>query len=203
MSEEKEIIEEKRYEVSSEKYPTARWFVVQTQSNTEKKATNNLLEAIKLQNAEEKIIDIFLPIIETVEMRAGQKRKVSKKLYAGYIFVFAVMDDEVFTIIKNTERVIGFPSKNPSRQLPLAMPTKEVQAVIDSVDLNKIKESSKFAFVEGVPVRVVNSQLAFHDMVGTIKTCNPERGKAKIEVLIFGRETEVEVPLDSLEVCKD
>jgi transcriptional antiterminator NusG len=203
MTEEKVINEEKRYEVSSEKYPAARWFVVQTQSNTEKKATNNLLEAIKLQNAEERILEVFLPIVETVEMRAGQKRKVSRKPFAGYIFVFAIMDDEVFTIIKNTERVIGFPSKNASRPLPLPMPKKEVQSVIDAVDLNKIKEKGKFAFVEGVPVRVVNSELAFHDMVGTIKTCNPERGKAKIEVLIFGRETEVEVPLDSLEVCKD
>lgn len=203
MTEEKDIVEEKTYEVRSEKYPDARWFVVQAQSNCEKKASLNLFEEIKLNNAEDRILEVFNPIIESIEMRAGQKRKVSTKPFAGYIFVLAVMDSDVFTIIKNTSRIIGFPSKNAARPLPLPMPSKEVQSVIDTVDKSKIKENNKLSFMEGVIVRVVNPELAFNDMTGRVKSCNNERGKAKIEISIFGRETEVEVPLDSLEICKD
>jgi transcriptional antiterminator NusG len=203
MTEENKEVVEKKYTATSESHPDAKWFVVQTQSNTEKKAKSNLLEEIKLKNLEDRILEVFHPIIESVEMKAGQKRKVSTKPFSGYIFVFAIMDAEVCNIIKNTQRIIGFPSKTAARPLPLRMSTKEIQSVIDTVDKNKIEEKNKFSFIEGATVKVINSELAFYDMVGRIKTCNEYRGKAKIEISIFGRETEVEVPLDSIEVYKE
>jgi transcriptional antiterminator NusG len=191
---------QRTFETKSEKYPAARWYVIQTQSNCEKKVCQNLEEAIIRQEAQEQILDIFNPIVESVALVNGQKKKRSTKPFAGYVFVFAVMDNEVFNIIKQTQRVIGFPSKSAGRPLPFAMPTKEIEKVIAVVDSQLAQEGSRFQFVEGVSVKIVNETLAFNGMVGIIKSCNNERGKAKIEIQIFDRPTEVEVATDSLEV---
>jgi len=201
MKEDKSVVAEKQYHAKNDKYPDAKWYVVQTQSNTEKKATVNLLEAIKLKGFEEKIIEVFYPVVETIEMKSGKKRKVITKPFAGYIFVFAVMDDEVFTIIKNTHRIVGFPSKNPTRPLPLHMSTKEIESVINAVRIYKDAADNKFNFSVGDMVRVSNPELAFYDMIGKVLSYNAERGKAKVEMSVFGRGTEIEVPLDSIVLC--
>lgn len=191
---------EKKYVISSEKHPDARWYVVQTQSNTEKKATNNLMEEIKLRNLEDKILEVFNPTIEVVELKVGKKRKVSKRPFSGYIFIFAIMDDVVCNAVQNTDRIVSFPSKGASRTLPLRMSVKDIQAVFDAVDIEKIKDVDKFKFAEGVMVTIINPEIAFHGMVGKIIECDADKNKAKLEVSIFGRGTEIEVPMDSIEI---
>ncbi len=204
MSEETKVEqEEKKYEIRSEKYPEARWYIIQTQSNCEKKVTQNLNEAVIRKEAEEKILEIFNPMIESTELKNGKKRKKLTKPFAGYVFVFAVMDSEVFNIIKQTERVVGFPSKNPARPLPYAMPNKEIEKVLDIIDGQKEKEENRFLFVEGVTVKVVDQTMAFSGMTGVVKSCNNARKEAKIEISIFGRPTEIDVPLQALEVYNE
>lgn len=202
MSEETKI-ESKTYEVKSERYPEARWYVVQTQSNCEKKVTQNLAEAIIRKEAQEKILEVFNPMIESIELKDGKKKKKFTKPFPGYVFVFAVMDSEVFNIIKQTERVVGFPSKNPAKSLPYAMPSKEIEKVLATVEGQKEKEENKYQFVEGVTVKVVDQTSAFKDMTGIVKSCNNARGEAKIEISIFGRPTEVDVKLEWLQVYNE
>lgn len=203
MTEQAILLNEENYVVRDESNPNMRWYIVQTQSNCENKVKENLKEAIKRNDVEDKIKQIFNPIIESTAMKAGKKRVVKTKPFPGYVFVFAEMDDSIFNIIKHTQRVLGFAGTKASNQLlPMPMPDKEVKNILNIIDAEKEKEQSKYAFPEGVYVTIKNESSPFNGFNGKIVKCNNDKGSAKISIEIFNKPTDVEIPISDLVVTE-
>lgn len=204
MTETNNVLSEEKYVVRDENNPDMRWYIVQTQSNCENKVKENLLEAVKRKGFEDKIRHVFNPVIESTTMKAGKKKVVKTKPFPSYVFVFAQMDDEVFNVIRHTERVLGFAgTKSATQVLPRPMPDKEVKNILNILDVQKEKEQSKYTFAEGVYVTIKNENSPFNGFNGKIVKCNNEKGSAKISIEIFNKPTDVEVPVADLIVAEE
>jgi len=170
-----------------------RWYVVHTYSGFENKVRQSILERARAQGLEEKIEEVVVPTRDVVELKKGKRRKVSKKVFPGYILVKMVLDDETWYLIKNTPRVTGFLGSEKS---PTPVPDEEVEAVVKR--LAKAGAKSDKEFVKGDYVKVVDGP--FENFTGVVDEVNPEKQKIKVMVSIFGRSTPVE--LDYLQVEK-
>ncbi len=168
-----------------------RWYIVHTYSGYEERVKRALEQRIKFMDAEDKIFKIIIPTEEEIEIRGGQRRTVTKKVFPGYVLVQMKMDDESWNVVRNTPGITGFVG---SGNKPTALDEREVEAI-----LKQMAEGSpqvKVGFRKGDSVRVVDGP--FTDFVGVVDEINVARGKVKVLLTLFGRETSVE--LDFLQV---
>jgi transcriptional antiterminator NusG len=150
-----------------------------------------LEQRIKFMDAEDKIFQIVIPTEEEIEVKGGQRRKVTKKVFPGYVLVQMKMDDESWNVVRNTPGITGFVGSG-SKPTPLS------DAEVESI-LKQMKEGVprvKVGFRKGDSVRVVDGPFA--DFVGVVDEINEAKGKVKVLLTLFGRETSVE--LDFLQV---
>ncbi|KGQ22247.1 transcription termination/antitermination protein NusG [Thermus filiformis] len=179
------------------------WYAVHTYVGQEEKAKANLEKRIRAFGMEDKIYQVLIPTEEVVELREGGKKEVvRRKLFPGYLFVQADLGDgeelnEAYEVIRGTPGVTGFVG-TATRPVPLS--PDEVRHLLEVSGLLGKKEAPKaqVSFREGDTVRVVSGPFA--DFTGTVTEISPERGKVKVMVTIFGRETPVE--LDFSQVVK-
>lgn len=169
------------------------WYVVHTYSGYEERVRKNLEQRIKLMDTAEEIGQVIVPTEEEVEVRSGQKRTVTKKILPGYVLVQMKMSDSSWNIVRNTPGVTGFVGSG-SRPVPLR--EAEVGQILKqmSAEAPKIKVS----FKAGQSVRVTDGP--FTDFVGVVDEISPGKGKVKVLLSLFGRDTPVE--LDFLQVEK-
>ncbi len=170
---------------------TKRWYIVHTYSGYEEKVKRSLEQRIKTMDAEDKIFQVVIPTEDEIEIRGGQRRTVTKKIFPGYVLVEMKMDDESWQVVRNTPGVTGFVGGG-NKPTPLA--DDEVKAI-----LRQMQDGSpqvKVGFRKGENVRVVDGP--FTDFIGTVDEINMGKGKVKVLLSLFGRETSVE--LDFLQV---
>lgn len=170
-----------------------QWYIVHTYSGYEERAKRSLKQRIKFMDAEDKIFQIIIPTEDEIEIRSGQRRTVTKKIFPGYVLVQMKMDDASWNVVRNTPGITGFVSSG-SKPTPIA--EEEVNAI-----LKQMVEGSpqvKVGFRKGESVRVVDGP--FTDFVGVVDEINTGKGKVKVLLTLFGRETSVE--LDFLQVEK-
>jgi transcriptional antiterminator NusG len=170
---------------------TQRWYIVHTYSGYEEKVKRSLEQRIKTMDAEDKIFQVVIPTEDEIEIRGGQRRTVTKKIFPGYVLVEMKMDDESWQVVRNTPGVTGFVGGG-NKPTPLA--DDEVKAI-----LRQMQDGSpqvKVGFRKGENVRVVDGP--FTDFIGTVDEINMGKGKVKVLLSLFGRETSVE--LDFLQV---
>ena len=168
-----------------------RWYIVHTYSGYEEKVKRSLEQRIKTMDAEDKIFQVVIPTEDEIEIRGGQRRTVTKKIFPGYVLVEMKMDDESWQVVRNTPGVTGFVGGG-NKPTPLA--EDEVKAI-----LRQMQDGSpqvKVGFRKGENVRVVDGP--FSDFIGTVDEINIGKGKVKVLLSLFGRETSVE--LDFLQV---
>ena len=168
-----------------------RWYIVHTYSGYEEKVKRSLEQRIKTMDAEDKIFQVVIPTEDEIEIRGGQRRTVTKKIFPGYVLVEMKMDDESWQVVRNTPGVTGFVGGG-NKPTPLA--EDEVKAI-----LKQMQDGSpqvKVGFRKGENVRVVDGP--FTDFIGTVDEINMGKGKVKVLLSLFGRETSVE--LDFLQV---
>lgn len=168
-----------------------RWYIVHTYSGYEEKVKKSLEQRIKTMDAEDKIFQVVIPTEDEIEIRGGQRRTVTKKIFPGYVLVEMKMDDESWQVVRNTPGVTGFVGGG-NKPTPLA--EDEVKAI-----LKQMQDGSpqvKVGFRKGESVRVVDGP--FTDFIGTVDEINMGKGKVKVMLSLFGRETSVE--LDFLQV---
>jgi transcriptional antiterminator NusG len=168
-----------------------RWYIVHTYSGYEERVKKALEQRIKFMDAEDKIFQIVIPTEEEIEVKGGQRRKVTKKVFPGYVLVQMKMDDESWNVVRNTPGITGFVGSG-SKPTPLS------DAEVESI-LKQMKEGVprvKVGFRKGDSVRVVDGPFA--DFVGVVDEINEAKGKVKVLLTLFGRETSVE--LDFLQV---
>jgi transcriptional antiterminator NusG len=170
-----------------------KWFVIHTYSGHEERVRTNLEQRIKLMDGGEQISEIVVPTEDEVEVRSGQRRTVARKILPGYVLVKMELSDQSWNIVRNTPGVTGFVGSG-SRPVPLR--EKEVDQIIKQMEAEAPKV--KVGFKPGQSVRVIDGP--FTDFVGTVDEIIAEKGKVKVFLSLFGRETVVE--LDFLQVEK-
>ena len=174
-----------------------KWFVVHTYSNFEGKAKKSLEDKIKLEGLQEFFGDILVPTEQVVEMRDGQKRTTRRKTMPGYILVQMLMNDRTWHLVKNTPKVTGFVGAAANEQPP-PISDAEVTRLTTQISEGTLKPKPRVQFSDGDTVRVIDGPFA--NFNGTVEEVNPEKGRVKVLVSIFGRATPVE--LDFMQVEK-
>ena len=169
------------------------WFVIHTYSGHEERVKKNLEQRMKLMEAGDEVSQVIIPTEEEVEVRSGQRRTVAKKTLPGYILIQMKMSDQSWNVVHNTPGVTGFVG-GASRPVPLK--EEEVEQILKQMTAAAPKV--KIGFKPGQSVRVTNGP--FTDFVGIVDELITGKGKIKVLLTLFGRETPVE--LDFLQVEK-
>jgi transcriptional antiterminator NusG len=173
------------------------WYIVQTYSGYENKVSTNLEQRIKTMDVGDRIFRIVIPTENEIEIREGQRKTVSKKLFPGYVFVQMVMDDAAWYVVRNTPGVTGFAgASTDERARPTALADDEVNRILREMDTAPARINIGFA--AGESVRVIDGPFA--DFVGPVDEINLDKGKVRVMLSMFGRDTPVE--LDFLQVEK-
>lgn len=171
----------------------AKWYVVHTQSGFEAKSKESLEQRIKSLGYEDRIFDIVIPMRDVVTIKKGKKKNVKEKVFPGYLLVKMVFDDNTWLVVRTTQGITGFVGAGNK---PTPISEKEVEAIKKFVEQEQPKFKAKFSVGEAVKV----TDGPFSDFIGTIESIDDAKGKVKVLVSIFGRETPVE--LDFLQVTK-
>ncbi len=170
-----------------------KWYVLHSQTGHENRVKNNLEQRINSLGVQDKIFDIIVPTREIVVIKKGKKTKQKEKVFPGYIFVRMELDDESWLVVRTTEGVTGFIGAGLK---PTPISDKEVQAIMRFVQQEQPKFKTKFSVGEAVKI----TEGPFTDFLGSVETIDEEKGKVRVLVSIFDRETPVE--LDFLQVKK-
>ena len=169
-----------------------KWYVVHTQSGYENKVQGNLAQRTKAMNKEDYIHEVVIPLENVVEFKQGKRVEGQKKMFPGYILVRARMNDEVWSVIRNTPGITGFVGAGNK---PTPLPRKEVENFlgvnIDGEGQPIKRAKPRMGYEEGETVRVKEGPFA--DFSGEIIEINEDQLKLKVLVNIFGRETPVEL----------
>lgn len=168
---------------------TKKWYIVRTATGREESVRTAILEYIKIRNVTDKFGDILVPTEEVLEMRNGKKRRVSRKIFPGYVFVEMDMDDDLWHVIRQVSGVAGFVGGTSSKPSPLS--PQELENIRQRVQEGTDKPKPKVLFEPGEVVRIISGPFA--DFDGTVEEVNFEKNKLKVLVSIFGRSTPVEL----------
>jgi transcriptional antiterminator NusG len=185
--ESEEAAEERRRKMAG-----AAWYVVHSYSGYENKVKKNLEQRIESMGMQDKIFEVVVPTEEEVELRDGQRHITERRIYPGYILVHMIMTDESWYVVRNTPDVTGFVSGEGSKPTPLR--DDEVEKIMKRMEAEAPK--IKVSFRAGEKVRIIEGP--FEDFMGTVDDINTEKGKVRVLVAFFGRETPIE--LDFLQV---
>jgi len=169
------------------------WFVVHTYSGYEERVRKNMEQRIKSMDANADISEVVIPTEEEIEVKNGQRRTVTKKILPGYILVQMNLNDFSWSIVRNTPGVTGFVT---SGNKPVPLEEEEVNRIMKQMEAEAPRV--KVGFRQGQSVRVIDGP--FIDFIGTVDEIDTDKGKVKVLLSLFGRETPVE--LDFLQVEK-
>ena len=175
-----------------------RWYIVHTYSGQEDKVQKNLNQRIETMDVKDRILEIIVPTEVEVEIKDGERVEVEKKMYAGYLLVNMFMDDESWYIVRNTPGVTGFISAEDStenRSKPVPLEQHEVDRIISRMKSEAPRV--KIGFETGDGVRIKDGP--FVDFMGTVDEVFLDRGKVRVHVSFFGRETPVALDFLQLE----
>ena len=172
-----------------------RWYVVHTYAGYEDRVRKNLEHRIESMDASDEIFEVMVPTEDEIDIREGQRRTVSKKVFPGYILVNMNLTDNSWHVVRNTPGVTGFVSSgDPPRPAPLD--DAEVNGIVKQMEAEAPRV--KVGLDKGQRIRIIDGP--FTDFIGVVDELYPEKGKIKVLVSFFGRDTGVE--LDFLQVEK-
>jgi transcriptional antiterminator NusG len=170
-----------------------QWFIIQTLSGQENKVKDSIEKRVKTDEMQDFVKEVLVPMEKVVEVRNQKKTVSSRKLWPGYVFVDMVLLDESNQVIekpwyfiKETQGVIGFLSEPPQ-----PTPTEEVEQIKNQISQSEETEKPKVNFAVGETIKINNGP--FLNFSGVIEEIDPTRGKLKVTVNIFGRNTPVEL----------
>ena len=171
-----------------------QWFVLHTYSGYENKVKKTIETRVDSLDLGDRVHEIIVPTQEEIEIKNGQRQTVLRKVFPGYVLVRMELDDETWYTLRNTPGVTGFVSVNNK---PVPLEETKVQAIMKGMTAEVPKV--KMSFQLGDTVRITDGPFA--DFRGEIDEINNERGKIRVLVSFFGRETPVE--LDFLQAEKE
>ncbi len=171
----------------------ANWYVCHTTSGHEARVAETLRQRVETMGLIENVLELLVPTQDRVVIKGGKKSTIKEKIFPGYLLVKMVMDDSTWLAVRTTPGITGFvgAGNNPS---PLTK--KEVADIQKFVSTPAKRFKTRFS--QGEAVKITDGP--FSDFLGTIQEIDEEKGKVKVLVSIFGRETPVE--LDLLQITK-
>ena len=185
--------------LETEEESLPQWFIVHTYSGQEDLVEKNLNLRIQSLDMQDRIFQVVVPTEEEVIFKDGQRRSERRKLFPGYILVQMHMDDESWYVVRNTPGVTGFVSTEDEKDTrPRPVPLEDSQ--LESI-LNKVESGAPRIVIglgRGDTVRI--NEGPFVDFIGSVNDVDEAKGKVRVMVSFFGRETPVE--LDFLQVEK-
>ncbi|MBO5412705.1 MAG: transcription termination/antitermination protein NusG [Clostridia bacterium] len=165
-----------------------RWYVVHTYSGYENKVKTDLEKTVKNRELEDFFFDIVVPLEEQIEIKDGKRKTNLKKVFPGYVLIKMIVTEESWYIVRNTRGVTGFVGSGTD---PIPLTTEEIRNMgfeVASVNVDYDVDDS---------VKVVNGPLT--GFIGTVQEINKDKGKVKVLVSMFGRETPVELDFAQVE----
>lgn len=170
-----------------------RWYAIHTYSGYEENVKTNLEQRIETMDMEDKIFGVLVPKEKKIKIKNGKRKVIEEKIFPGYVLVEMIVTDDSWYVVRNTPNVTGFIGAG-------TIPTPVAQAEMDALQKRMGVEEPEYTLdVEvGSPVTIVDGP--FKNQEGKVANIDPERGKIKVLVSLFGRETPVE--LDFLQVKK-
>ena len=170
-----------------------KWYVIHTYSGHEERVKKNLEQRVKFMDSGAEILQVVIPTEDEIEVRGGRRRTVTKKILPGYVLVQMKMDENTWSVVRNTPGVTGFVG---SGNTPTPLQEKEVGEILKQMSAEAPKV--KVGFRKGQSVRVTDGP--FIDFVGVVDEINMAKGKVKVLLSLFGQDTPVE--LDFLQIDK-
>ena len=170
-----------------------RWYVIHTYSGYEENVAHNLRQRIESMGMEDKIFNILIPTEKKIKIKNGKRKVVTEKIFPGYVLVEMIVTDDSWYVVRNTPNVTGFIGSGTT---PIPISEKEMEELKKRMGQEEPK--FKIDFTVGEPVKIIDGP--FKNFEGKVSEIDEERGKVKVLVSMFGRETPVE--LDSLQVKK-
>jgi transcriptional antiterminator NusG len=172
---------------------TKQWYAIHTYAGYEEQAAEQIRQRIAGVDMADKIFDVIVPREKTIVIKNGKKKTVDQLIFQGYIMVQMKLDDEAWFIIRNTPGVTGFVGSGTE---PTPVSEKEIKAIKKRMGAEEAKHEIDFQI--GEVVNVIDGPFKGFD--GTVDSIDPIKGKIKVLVSMFGRDTSVE--LDDLQIKK-
>jgi len=192
-AEEDPALKERRRALKALKEAPGKWYVLHTYSGYEDAVADSLRQRIESLNMQDKIFDVLVPKENQIEIKQGRRRTVEKKIFPGYVLVNMNVTEDSWYVVRNTPSVTGFIG---SGNVPVPITQEEVQKIAERMALEEPKY--KIDLRKGDLVHINDGPFKNYD--GTVSDVDEAKGKVKVLVSIFGRETPVE--LDFLQVKK-
>ncbi|MBU4331769.1 transcription termination/antitermination protein NusG [Patescibacteria group bacterium] len=170
-----------------------RWYILHTYSGYEENVSYNLHQRIESMDMEDKIFDILVPTERRIKIKNGKRRVVEEKIFPGYVLVEMIVTDDSWYVVRNTPNVTGFVGSGTT---PTPVSEVEIKAIQKRMGVEEPKY--KIDVSPGSPVKIIDGP--FKTFEGKVSNIDEARGKVKVLVSMFGRETPVE--LDFLQVKK-
>ncbi|MGB9598363.1 MAG: transcription termination/antitermination protein NusG [Minisyncoccales bacterium] len=178
-----------KQELSKEK----KWYVIHTYAGYEERVAEDLKQRVKSFKMEDKIFNVIVPKEKKIKIRAGKRYVVEEKIYPGYVLVEMIVTDESWYVVRNTPHVTGFVGAGIR---PFAVSQPEIERVLEK--LKEREPEYKFDLKKGDLVKIIDG--SFKDFEGKVDDIDEKKGKIRVWVNFFGRDTSVE--LDFLQVRK-
>ncbi|MFC1711562.1 transcription termination/antitermination protein NusG [Patescibacteria group bacterium] len=179
--------------IHKSKDENAKWFVVHTYSGHENKVAHALKQRVESMSLTDKVLELLVPTQNKIRISKGKKQNVAEKIFPGYLLVKMVLTDNSWLAVRTTPGVTGFVGVGNK---PTPLPANEVKTILQFMKMEAPKY--KAAFSVGEAVKIIEGPFA--DFLGTVEHIDEEKGKVRVLVSIFGRETPVE--LDLLQTSK-
>jgi transcription termination/antitermination protein NusG len=172
---------------------TRAWYAIHTYAGYENAVVRNLKQRIESLGMQDRIFNVLVPTEKKIKIKRGKRVEEDEKIYPGYVLVDMVVTDDSWYVVRNTPRVTGFVGTGVH---PVPLSEEELAGLFSRMDKGTIKHD--IALEPGDAVSIVDGP--FKELEGKVSEVDAERGKVKVLVSMFGRETPVE--LDFLQVQK-
>lgn len=170
------------------------WYAIHTYAGYENAVERNLRQRIESLGVEDLIFDVLVPVEKVIKIKHGKRVESLERIYPGYVLVDMIVTEESWFIVRNTPRVTGFIGAGGTDPVPVKQ--AEIDAIYARMNASHITQDSQYEIDESVKI----TEGPFADFEGKIVGIDTERGKVKLLVSMFGRETPVE--LDFLQIKK-
>ncbi|MEA3357086.1 MAG: transcription termination/antitermination protein NusG [Patescibacteria group bacterium] len=177
--------------ITKDKKEKPQWYVISTQSGHEQKVADAIKQRIDVTGLKKVITDVLVPIQKKIIVKDGKQKVREERIFPGYVLLKMILDRTTWEIVSNTEGVAGFvrTTKNPR-----PLPEEEVQAIMKFMEIKQPSFQATFSVGDTVKIR----EGAFVDFVGSVSEIDETKGKVKILISIFGRETPVELEFSQI-----
>ena len=176
---------------------TARWYIVHAYSNFEKKVAEDIQKKAQQKGLSGQIEQIVVPTEKVVEARRGKKVDRERTFFPGYVLLKANLNDQIISLVKNTQRVTGFLGEDKATARPVPITESEAQRILNQVQEGVERPKPSVTFEIGEAVRVSDGPFASFN--GTVQEVDEERARLKVEVSIFGRAVPVDLEFGQVE----